>query len=87
MSIFGEHIHLQVSEVHLCADIVGYDFSQVNYEEQFVTRVRKNDAIYSTGVDGVSLDYQCVSTLRFSFPPTIHCGYSALFRPRYHKNS
>jgi hypothetical protein len=27
MSVFGEHIHLQVSEVHLCADMVGYDFS------------------------------------------------------------
>jgi hypothetical protein len=66
MSIFGERIHLQVSEVHLCADIVGYDFSQVNFEEQFVTRVRKNDAIYSTGVDSVSLDYHRVSTLRFS---------------------
>ena len=40
ISIFGEHIHLQVSEVHLCADLVGYDFSQVNYEAHFVTRVR-----------------------------------------------
>src|SRR5713226_810100 len=66
ISIFGEHIHLQVSEVHLCADVVGYDFSQVNFEEHFVTRVRKNEAIYSTGVDGVSLDYHRVSTLRFS---------------------
>jgi hypothetical protein len=28
--------------------------------------VRKNDAIYSIGVDGVSLDYHRVSTLRFS---------------------
>src|SRR5436305_8734867 len=56
MSIFGEHIHLQVSEVHLCADIVGYDFSQVNYEEHFVTRIRKNEAIYSSGVDGVAID-------------------------------
>src|SRR2546428_3594813 len=31
ISIFGEYIRLQVSEVHLCADIVGYDFSEVNY--------------------------------------------------------
>src|SRR5256714_6953698 len=41
MSIFGEYLHLQLSEVHLCADIVEYDFSQCNYETQFVTRVRK----------------------------------------------
>jgi hypothetical protein len=66
ISIFGEHISLQVSEVHLSADLVGFDFSQVNYEEHFVTRVRKNESIYSTGVDGVSLDYHRVSTLRFS---------------------
>src|SRR6266516_1168928 len=66
ISIFGEHIHLQVSEVHLCADLVGFDFSQVNYEAHFVTRVRKNDSIYSMGVDGVSLDAHRVSTLRFS---------------------
>jgi hypothetical protein len=66
ISIFGELIHLQVSEVHLCADLVGFDFSQVNYEERFVTRARKNDSIYSIGVDGVSLDAYRVSTLRFS---------------------
>jgi hypothetical protein len=66
ISIFGEHIHLQVSEVHLCADLAGFDFSQVNYEEHFVTRVRKNDSIYSVGADGISLDYRRVSTLRFS---------------------
>ena len=66
ISIFGEYIHLQVSEVHLCADLVGFDFSQVNYEEHFVTRVHKNDSIYSIGVNGVSLDAHRVSTLRFS---------------------
>src|SRR6266496_1016026 len=64
MSIFGESIHLQVSEVHLCMDVVGYDFSQCNYETQFVTRVRKNEAIY--GADSVALDCHRVSTLAFS---------------------
>ena len=67
MSLFGELIHLQVSEVHLCTDVMGYDFAQVDYENAFVTRVRKNQAIYSsTGVDGVSLDNHVVSTLAFS---------------------
>jgi hypothetical protein len=64
MSIFGESIHLQLSEVHLCADVVGYDFSQCNYETQFVTRVRKNEAIY--GADSVALDCHHVSTLAWS---------------------
>ncbi len=64
MSIFGKSIHLQVSEVHLCADVVGYDFSACNYETQFVTRMRKNEAFYRAG--SVSLDYHRVSTLAFS---------------------
>lgn len=53
MSLFGEFIHLQLSEVHLCADVVGYDFSVCNYETQFVTRVRKNEAFY--GAEIISL--------------------------------
>src|SRR3989440_8746395 len=73
MSIFGEYIHLQLSEVHLCADVVGYDFSQCNYETQFVTRVRKNEAFY--GADSVSLDCHRVSTLAFSkHKAPISCG-------------
>ena len=52
-------------KVHdLCADVVGYDFSQCNYETQFVTRVRKNEAVY--GADTVALDCHKVSTLAFS---------------------
>lgn len=62
--IFGENLHLQLSEVHLCADVVGYDFSQCDYETQLVTRVRKNEAIY--GADTVALDCHRVSTLAFS---------------------
>jgi hypothetical protein len=29
MSIFGEYIHLQLSEVHLCVDVVGYDIRTI----------------------------------------------------------
>ncbi len=64
MSLFGEGIHLQVSEVHLCADMTGYDFSECNYETHFVTRVRKHEAFY--GTDAVLLDCRRVSTLGFS---------------------
>lgn len=64
MSVFGEHLYLQLSEVHLGADVVGYDFSQCNYETQFVTRVRKNEAI--CGAESVALDCHRVSTLAFS---------------------
>ena len=66
MSIFGEYIHLQVSEVHLCADVTGYDFAQWDYEHAFVSRVRKNQALYEVGVDSVALEYRRVSMLTFS---------------------
>ncbi|SRR5260370_27874480 len=47
MSTFGEYIHRQLSEVHLWTDVVGYNFSQCNYETQFVRRVQKNEEIFS----------------------------------------
>jgi len=64
MPNFGEALHLQVSEVHLGADMVGYDFSQCDYETCFVTRVRKNEVFYR--VESVVLDYHHVSALAFS---------------------
>lgn len=64
MSLFGEHIHLQASEVHLCADETGYDFSECDYTTGFVTRVRKNEAMY--GADSVVSDCRRVSSLAFS---------------------
>ena len=64
--IFGEYIHLQVSEIHLCADVTGYDFAQSDYEHAFVSRVRKNQALYEVGVDRVALEHRRVSMLTFS---------------------
>ncbi|GCE17945.1 hypothetical protein [Dictyobacter kobayashii] len=64
MQVFGDHIHLQVSSVDLCADVMGYDFSLANYQQDFVTRARKQSVIY--GADAVNLDSRTPSYLRFS---------------------
>jgi hypothetical protein len=64
LEVFGDPLHLQVSEVHLCADVIGWDVSACKYEQHFVTRVRKNEVIY--GVDSVALDCHKVATLAFS---------------------
>ncbi|GCE17281.1 hypothetical protein [Dictyobacter kobayashii] len=37
--LLGEKFHKQASEIHLCADVVGIDFSQVNPHQDFVSRV------------------------------------------------
>ena len=66
ISLFGEYIHLQVSEVHLCADVTGYDFAKADYEQAFVSRVRKQQGLYETGVDRVALENRRVSMLTFS---------------------
>ncbi len=67
-SLFGEYIHLQVSSVDLCADVMGYDFSLANYERHFITRGRKQAVVY--GPDEVNLDGRSVSYLRFSSSAT-----------------
>jgi hypothetical protein len=64
MLIFGEHIHLQVSSVDLCADIIGYDFSLANYQQDFITKARKQSVVY--GPDVVNLESRTPSYLRFS---------------------
>jgi hypothetical protein len=64
IGLLGKGIDLQVSEIHLCADVVGYVFSQCDYEELFVTPVRKNEALF--GVDSVALNCHRVATLAFS---------------------
>ena len=48
----------------LCADVMGYDFSLANYQQDFVTRGRKQCVIY--GADEVNLDSRTPSYLRFS---------------------
>ncbi len=68
MSIFGNQIHLQVSSVDLCADVMGYDFSLANYEQHFITRGRKQAVVY--GTDEVNLESRSVSYLRFSSSAT-----------------
>src|SRR5581483_4906906 len=37
-TVFSSRLHLQVSEVHLCADVVGWDIGQANWQEGFVSR-------------------------------------------------
>jgi hypothetical protein len=36
--VFDAPVYLQVSEVHICADVTGYDFSKANYDPGFIRR-------------------------------------------------
>jgi hypothetical protein len=44
-------VFLQVSEVHLCADLVGWDVGAVNYRREFVSRSRKRADYQVTDLD------------------------------------
>ena len=35
-TLFGDYLWFQVSEVDLCADIVGWEVSQTNWQEGFI---------------------------------------------------
>jgi hypothetical protein len=37
-SMFGEYFWFQVSEVDLCADVVGWDVSQTDWQKCFISR-------------------------------------------------
>src|SRR3989440_4949184 len=55
--IFGCDMYLQVSEVHLCADMVGWDVRQVDYLREFVSRSRKRGGHEETDLDVRSYSY------------------------------
>jgi hypothetical protein len=39
--VFGENLHFQVSEVHLCADVLGWDVSSCSWQDTFLSRARR----------------------------------------------
>ncbi len=55
--IFGCDMYLQVSEAHLCADLVGWDVTQVDYLLEFVSRSRKRGGHEETDLDVRSYSY------------------------------
>src|SRR2546430_8866201 len=55
--VFGCDMYLQVSEVHLCADMTGWDAGQVDYLREFVSRSRKRGGHEETDLDVRSYSY------------------------------
>ncbi len=55
--VFGCDMYLQVSEVHLCADVVRWDVAQVDYLREFVSRSRKRGGHEETDLDVRSYSY------------------------------
>ena len=51
-TLFGEYLWFQVSAVDLCADIVGWEVSQTNWQEGFISR--------AVGENGRPADRACV---------------------------
>lgn len=69
-SLFPYRLHLQVSEVHLCADIVGWDIGQANWQEGFVSRAvstsaRPDETDVESGPCAVRCRWKKLTTLEF----------------------
>lgn len=67
--LFPYRLHLQVSEVHLCADLVGWNVGQANWQEGFVSRAvsdtgRPTDEIQE-GPDTIRRRWKQLTTLEF----------------------
>src|SRR5256714_9937459 len=72
--ILGCDMYLQVSEVHLSADVVGWDVVQVDYQREFVSRSRKRGDYEETDLDVRSYSYGLQrSGLDFSAHGPISC--------------
>lgn len=67
--MFGESLSVQVSEIDLCADMIGWDVACCNWQESFVSRsVGQNGRPADTVVDGpdvARLRWKKIATLDF----------------------
>jgi hypothetical protein len=54
---FQECVYLQVSEVHLCADIAGWDVESIDQRRDFVSRSRKRGTYEVTDLDIQDFSY------------------------------
>jgi hypothetical protein len=69
--LFGDYLWFQVSEVDLCTDVVGWDVSQVDWQEGFVSRAvsddsrPRHDLAVPGGPDVVRRRWKRIETLDF----------------------
>ncbi len=69
--LFGEYLWFQVSKVDLCADVVGWDVSQTNWQECFISRAIGDDgrpcdeALMIDGPDVARRRWKRIETLDF----------------------
>ncbi len=70
-NVFGEYLWFQVSAVDLCADVVGWDISQANWQECFISRAigddgrPRDDSLLVDGPDVVRRRWKRIETLDF----------------------
>src|SRR2546421_202123 len=68
--VFGPMLHLQVSEVHLCADILGWDISSCSWQDTFLSRARRRvdraaDEVIAGGAAVAVVSGRRLATLEF----------------------
>jgi hypothetical protein len=69
--LFGDYLWFQVSEVDLCADLIGWDVSQANWQDCFISRAvgddgrPRNEALLIDGPDVVRRRWKRIETLDF----------------------
>jgi hypothetical protein len=70
-SVFGDYLWFQVSAVDMCADVVGWDISQTNWQDCFISRAvgddgrPRDDALLIDGPDVVRRRWKRIETLDF----------------------
>jgi len=70
-SMFGDYLWFQVSEVDLCTDVVGWDISQADWQDSFISRAvgddgrPRDEVLLVDGPDVVRRRWKRIETLDF----------------------
>jgi hypothetical protein len=78
---FGDHLFIQVSEVHLCADVVGWDVSSCGWQSSFLSRARRrvdraatSDETVAGGAAVAVVSGRRLATLEFGARGPLSCS-------------
>jgi hypothetical protein len=78
---FGDHLFIQVSEVHLCADVAGWDVSSCGWQSSFLSRARRrvdradtSDETVAGGAAVAVVSGRRLATLEFGARGPLSCS-------------
>ena len=63
LDVFGPALHFQVSEAHVCADMIGWDVASCDWQDTFLSRARRRVDLAAASAETVTVGSAAVTVI------------------------